>query len=373
VTALLVVAGEASGDLHGGELLRELRALRPDLRFVGVGGERMTPYLDRKVADVAELSVMGLTEVVRHLPALWRLKGRLGALAREEDCGSALLIDYQDFNRQLARDLRAQRPGMRLHQYVCPQVWAWKKGRIPVIGRRFDVLYCLFDFEPALFAGQPVEARWLGNPLVDLLRPELDRETFFRSLALDPQRPLVALLPGSRRREVALLLPPLVAMVRAWPDPRTQWVLPLAPSLDADLVGSFLGDAPIRTTRATVAARAHAEAALVCSGTATLETALLGTPMALFYRVGALTHFLARRLLSLPHYGLPNILAGRTIVPEFFQDEVTPERLGHELSKLLDPSGAEAMRRDLAQVRQRLGEPGAASRIAAHLAASIGR
>ncbi len=375
MTCLLVVAGEASGDLHGGEILRALRKLDPSVRMVGVGGRRMTPFLDRKVADVADLSVMGLTEVLGHLPRLARLKRQLRAVAEEEGCTGALLIDYQEFNRHLAQDLRHHRPGMRLHQYVCPQVWAWKAGRIPKLGRLFDVLYCLFAFEPQLFTGLPVEACWLGNPLVDLTVPEVDRATFQADLGLDPTRPTVALLPGSRRSEVQQLLPILAELVRTWDadpgQPRIQWVLPVASSLDPAWVQGFLGDLPVKLTHQGLAARAYADAALVCSGTATLETALLNTPFVLFYRLSALTLWIARRVVKTPHFGLVNIVAGRAIVPELLQEEVTAPRFAQELTRLLDPTVAATMRADFREMRTRVGAPGAADRLAAHLHASL--
>jgi lipid-A-disaccharide synthase len=267
-------------------------------------------------------------------------------------------------------------PGVGLHQYVCPQVWAWKAGRIPIYGRTLDTLYCLFDFEPPLFEGLPVEALCMGHPLVEVARPEVDRETFFIQAGLDPSRPLVALLPGSRRKEIRELLPPMVALARAWrADPARsdiQWVLPVAPSLPAEFLRGFIQDAPIKLVEGqTYAPRAHADAALVCSGTATLETALLGTPFAILYRMNPITLALARRFVKVSHFGLANVVAGREIAPELLQDEVNPRRLGQELSRILEPQRASAMRRDLAEVRARLGEPGAAARVAEHLLARM--
>jgi len=369
---LLVVAGEASGDLHGAELLRELKARRPDLRVIGVGGAGMSPYLDRKLADVRELGVVGFVEVLKHIPRLLALKKEILRVAEEEDIGAALLIDYQSFNLNLAKALRKARPRTRLHQYVCPQVWAWKAGRIPVLGRTFDALYCLFDFEPRLFAGLSVEAQWVGNPLVETVKPEVDREAFFRQTELDPQRPLVALLPGSRREEIQRLLPPLVELTKLWrADPahrEVQWVLPVAPTLEPSFLREFIGDAPITLVEGqSYAPRAYADAALVCSGTATLETALLGTPFAILYRLNAFTYQMAKRFVKVPNFGLANVVAGRVVAPELLQEEVNPGRLGQELSKLLQPTHAESVRKDLAEVRAHLGEPGAAGRVAEHL------
>lgn len=370
MTTLLVVAGEASGDLHGAELLHALKARRPDLRIIGIGGDRMAPYLDRQLAHAKDLGVVGFLEVVKHLPALNRLFKGILAAADEEDAAAALLIDYPGFNLRLAKALRARRPAMRLAQYVCPQVWAWKKGRIPELGRTLDVLYCLFDFEPALFKGLPVEARWVGNPLVETVKPEVDRAAFFAEAGLEEGRPVVALLPGSRRSELTRLLPPLAALVRRWAAarPEVQWVLPVAPTLDRGLVQGFVEGLPVRLVEhRSYAARAHADAALVASGTATLETALLGTPFAVIYRLNGLTYQLARRLVKLPRVGLANIVAGQEVAPELLQGEVNPDRLSEVLARLLEPGEAARRRALLATVRPHLGEPGAAGRVAEDL------
>jgi len=367
---LLVIAGEDSGDLHGAELLRELKLREPGLRIIGVGGPRMTPFLDRKLADVKDLAVVGFIEVIRHLPRLNRLFKEILAAAREESVSAALLIDYPGFNLRLAKALRRQQPGVKLHQYVCPQVWAWKKGRIPDLGRTLDTLYCLFDFEPELFRGYPVDARFVGHPLVEVVKPECDRAAFFVETGLDPTKPLVALLPGSRKGEIQRLLPPMAELARRWRQerPEVQWALPVAPTLDPAFVRAHLGGAPITLVQdRTYAARAYADAALVASGTATLETALLGTPFAIVYRLNALTYQLARRIVKVPHFGLANVVAGREVAVELLQAEVNPERLGAELSRLLEPETARRVRAELGDVRGHLGEPGAAGRVAEDL------
>jgi lipid-A-disaccharide synthase len=205
----------------------------------------------------------------------------------------------------------------------------------------------------------------------------VDRETFFRETGLDALRPLVALLPGSRREEIQRLLPPLVELVKAWrEDPAhegVQWVLPLAPTLARSFVETFIGDAPIVVVAGqSYAPRAYADAALVCSGTATLETALLGTPFAILYRMNPLTLALARRFVKVPFFGLANVVAGREVAPELLQGEVNPARLGQELSRLLQPERRDRIHRDLAEVRTHLGEPGAAGRVAEHLLSKLG-
>ena len=371
---ILVIAGEASGDLHGAEILRALRAQRPDLRFIGVGGALMAPFLDRLLADMKDLSVVGYVGVIRHLPRLNRLFKSILKAAAEEGIGAALFIDYPGFNLRMASALRKAMPAVRLHQYVCPQVWAWKAGRIPQLGQTLDALYCLFDFEPRLFEGYPVEALWVGNPLVETVTPEVDRETFFRNTGLDPARPLVALLPGSRLGELHRLMPPLVDLVQAWqalPERRdTQWVLPVAPTLDEGALRACLRGAPIQLVHGLgYASRAYADAALVCSGTATLETALLGTPFAIIYKLNPIEYLAARRFVKIPYFGLANVVAGAEVAPELLQGEVAAPRLSRELAGLLTPARAARMREELGRIRARLGEPGAAARVAAHFLA----
>ena len=265
-------------------------------------------------------------------------------------------------------------PTVTLHQYVCPQVWAWKKGRIPELGTVLDTLYCLFDFEPELFHGYPVDARFVGHPLVELVKPECGREAFFAETGLDPARPLVALLPGSRRGEIERLLPPMAELARRWrrARPEVQWVLPVAPTLDPAFVRAHLGDAPVTLVQdRTYAARAYADAALVASGTATLETALLGTPFAIVYKLNALTYQIAKRIVKVPFFGLANVVAHREVAPELLQGEVNPERLGRELTRLLEPEEARRLRAGLGEVRGHLGEPGAAGRVAEDLLGKV--
>ncbi|HJW32806.1 MAG TPA: lipid-A-disaccharide synthase [Holophagaceae bacterium] len=372
---LLVIAGEASGDLHGKEILRELKTLRPDLRIVGAGGEGMTPYLDLKLADVSDLGVVGFVEPLVKLPRLLALRRRILDVAKAEGIQTVLTIDYPGFNFSLGAALKRQNPRLKLHHYVCPQVWAWKKGRIPKMGQLLDVLYCLFDFEPELFRGYPVEPRFVGNPLVEVVKAEVDRETFFRETGLNGARPVVALLPGSRRSELSRLLPPMAELVRTWKveRPEVQWVLPVAPTLADAEVAALLGDLPVHRVPAarTYAARAYADAALVASGTATLETALLGTPFAIVYRLNALTYQVARHLVKLPFIGLANIVAGREVAPELVQGQAEPAAMAKTLASLLEPVEALRRREALATVRAHLGEPGAAHRVAERILHSL--
>jgi len=373
---ILVIAGEASGDLHGAEIMKAIKILRPDVRLVGVGGAFMTPLLDRKLADISDLSVMGLFEVIGHLPKLKRLFDRILAVAVEECIGGVLLVDYPGFNIRLAKALKRVIPRVRVHQFVCPQVWAWKAGRIPTLGNVLDVIYCLFDFEPKLFTGYPVEAVWLGNPIVETAVPEVSRDEFFLSNDLDPNRKLVALLPGSRMNEIKHLMPPLVELVLSWQDTQErraiQWVIPVASTIQNYDLAIYTQNTNIKLVNGFgYASRAYADAAIVCSGTATLETAILGTPFIALYKLNKLTYFIARRLVNIPYFSLANIVAGYGLIPELLQGNVNARRLSAELSHILEPDTGACMRFALGNICKRLGESGSATRVACHMLNSI--
>jgi lipid-A-disaccharide synthase len=239
------------------------------------------------------------------------------------------------------------------------------------LGNTFDTLYCLFDFEPRLFEGLPIEALWLGHPLVDLVAPEMDRHTFFEEAGLSPDVPLVALLPGSRESEVSRLLPAMLGLVKKWPilgQTAVQWAIPAAPTLDANKLRAAVVGLPIAVLEnKSYAARAYASAALVCSGTATLETAILGTPFSILYRMNPFSLAIAKRLVKIKNFGLANVVAGREVAKELLQGEVTPAKLATELARLLDSAASKGIREDLKQFRAKLGEGGAAERVARHL------
>jgi len=373
-TQLLVIAGEASGDLHGGHLLRELKKRQPDLTLVGIGGGSMTPYLDEKIADLKDLGVVGFLEILRHLPRLWRLKQQLHQRLSHGDIHDVLFIDYPGFNLRLAQSFRRAFPQVRLHHYVCPQVWAWRPQRIPLLGQTLTTLYCLFPFEVPLFKNYAVRAVCLGHPLLDWVKPEVSRDEFFNELRLDPYRPLVTLLPGSRPEEIRRLLPAMAAMVsRAQRDmPTLQWVLALAPTISIDLVNPLIHGLPIHVvTDRSYASRAYAQAAVVASGTATLETALLKVPFLAVYRLHPFSFWMAKHLVKLPYFSLANVVMGSKIIPELLQKEVQSETLWVELKKILGPEGSAAQIGGMTLLHERLGRSGAMERIAEDLLEQI--
>jgi lipid-A-disaccharide synthase len=363
---LLVSSGETSGELYAAELVRQLRPLDPGLRVFGLGGDRLAAEGASLQAHVRELAVVGLLEVLSHLP---RIKAIFRSVLDEcdrERPDVAVLIDYPDFNLRLARELRAR--GIPVVYYVSPQVWAWRKGRIRTIRETAEKMLVIFPFEEPLYreAGVPVE--FVGHPLVDLVKPAPDRDAFLRGVGLEPARPVVAVLPGSRGKEVTLNLPPLASSVQRLlaQDPSLQFLVAVAPSLERASLETAFRDTTARLVQGqTHAALGAADIGLVASGTATVEAALLGTPMLVVYRVSMPTYLLGRPFVCVPHFAMANLIAERRIVPELIQSDFTAERVAREaLALLRDPERRRLMREDLAEVRRRLGQPGASARAA---------
>jgi lipid-A-disaccharide synthase len=374
-TRLLISCGEPSGDLYGAELLRCLRTSVPDLQSFGLGGDRLAAEGAHLVAHVRDLAVVGLLEVVSHLR---RLRGIFRQVLAEVDRDRpdvAVLVDYPDFNLRLARKLHAR--GVRVVYYVSPQLWAWRAGRMRAVRRHVARMLVIFPFEEALYRKAGVPVSFVGHPLLDVVRPQDDPAAFVARLGLDPARPVVALLPGSRPSEVAHNLPPLVGAVDRIGQARgdAQFVLAAAASLPRDLFAAHLGPRPVPV----VAGQTHgvlssATLALVASGTATVETALLDTPMVVVYRVSPLTYLLGRPFVRVREFAMVNLIAERTVAPELIQADFTPERVAAEaLSLLGDPEKRRRMRANLGEVRRRLGGPGASARAAEAVVEELAR
>ena len=365
---VLLIAGEASGDLHGADLVTALRARVPTVRVRGIGGGHLRAAGMDTLVDAHTLSTMGFVEARERLGVVWRAYRRMRRIVRDEKPDLVILIDFAEFNLALAGV--AKRHGVPVLYYISPQVWAWRRGRVRKIARRVSRLAVVFPFEVPLYAGTGVRADFVGHPLLDRVRVGRDRATVLAAHGLDPAKRLVALLPGSRSKEMQLLLPPMAeAATRLMARGDCQCVLALADTLsEADIAVSMRGTAlRFPVIRGETYDLVHAsDAVMVASGTATLETALLERPMVIVYRTAPLTYALARRLISVPFIGMPNLIAGRAVVPELIQDEATGERMAAEVARFLDdPAHAEATRRGLAEVRHALGDGGAAERAAA--------
>jgi lipid-A-disaccharide synthase len=366
---ILIVAGEASGDLHGSRLVGEMLASDPSLRFYGVGGKRMEQAGVELYAACADMAVVGLTEVFGKLPFFLGVLKRLKDSLRSRRPDLVILIDYPDFNLPLARS--ARRENIPVLYYISPQVWAWRRGRIADIRKQVTRMAVILPFEKALYEESGMtDVHFVGHPLLDIVHPGAPRGEIRRKLALGTEGPVLALLPGSRAGEVKKLLPLMaetaVLMKRRLPG--LEFVLPLAETVDEGIVREIL-DRFLLSVRVVPNGvydlLAASDAALVASGTATLETALMGTPMAVVYRVSPLSSFIGRLVIRIRSIALVNIIAGETVVPEFIQGRAEPGRVSRALLEILtDDAVRTKMIARLGGIREKLGEPGAAKRVA---------
>lgn len=371
-TPILVSAGEVSGDMYAARLAIALQK-RANVSLFGLGGPRMHQAGVDLVADNSEVAVVGVSEVLHRLPALRRAMRRLVSEAERRKPPLAILVDFPGFHLRLARKLHWR--GIRNVYFVCPQFWAWRPWRARLVRRRFAQALCIFPFEEKFYRDAGVPAQFVGHPLVGQVKAGVSREEFFRARHLDGALPLVTLLPGSRSGELAHHLSVIADACRLLHRERSiQFVVAAAPDLDMTAWTAALSkEVPIQIVEgATYDAIAAATVAVVSSGTATIETALLDTPMVVIYRLSPLTAFVAKPLLRTPFFAMVNLVAGTRVVPELIQNDFTPQRLATEVSRLLDSVAAlDEMHRGLALVRDRLGPPGAVERAAEIIARMI--
>jgi len=366
-------ACEASADLHGARLVAAVKARLPGASFVGIGGERMAAAGVRILFPAKELSVMGVSEVLSRLPVIRRAFRTATAALNDPGADVAVVIDSPDFNLRLAA--RAAKARVPVVYLIPPKVWAWRKGRLRTIRRLVDRVLVIFPFEPAVYEAAGVPVTYVGNPLVDEMHEVRSRAPrpggwMPDDLGIPPGGPLVALLPGSRPREIAAVLPDLLGAARLLKErlPSVRFALAVAESLDPETIAGTVARAGVDVTLI----RGHAtellcaaDAAAMCSGTVSLQAALAGLPGVIVYRAAPLTYAIGSRLVKVPHFGLPNLVAGRRVMPELLQHEVSPEAVcGHLHRILTDPAEAERQRQGLKEVQAAMGAPGAAERAA---------
>lgn len=367
---VMISCGEPSGDLYAGALAAELRALDPSVSITGFGGDRLAAAGATLVENFSGLSVTGLLEVVRLLPRTYATYRRLLAEADAARPDVFVAIDFPDFNFALARAMKKR--GVPVVYYISPQLWAWRAGRMKTMQRFVDRVLVIFPFEEQIYrdAGVPVE--WVGHPLFDVQPARAPRDAFLRGTGLDPSRPVVALLPGSRTNELRAILPDLArgAALIAARIPGVQFLVARAPHLRDELFAPLAllessGAAVVTVDGHADDVLGSADAAVVASGTVTVQAALHECPMIVVYRLSPLTYRLGKPFVRVDTYAMANLVAGRRVVPELIQDDFTPEAVAQAAVRLLTGRAeADRMRADLREVRSRLGDPGASRRAA---------
>jgi len=372
---ILIVAGEASGDLHGGHLVRELKAQHPQLKFEGVGGKHMQDAGVSMLYDISRMGGMGLFEFVN---GLWHHVEVYRKLSREIAKGkyrAAILINYPFFNLKLAKVCKQW--GCPALFYISPQVWASRKGRVKTIRKTVSKMYVILPFEEEIFREARVDVEYLGHPFIDIVQPQVSRDEALQEFELDPAVKTVGLLPGSRMSEINYLLDDMVGAARILQKElgQCQFLLPIADSIDPELIRQRLGDNSLgikMVTGRNYDVMNCSDLLIMASGSSTLEAGLFTVPMVIIYRIHPLTYFLAKFITNITHFGLINIVAEEEVVPELLNEQVTPERIAAEALKVLkDPEQARAVRDRLQKVRASLGEPGVVKRIARSMANSM--
>jgi len=367
--SILFSAGDPSGDAHAARLIAALRARQPSLTFAGLGGPAMAAAGASLLDDLTRAAAIGPFDAARHLSRLLRARRLFDASLREHRPDLVVLVDFGDFNLPVIAPL-VKRHGIPVLYYISPQVWAWGGFRLRHIRRYVDRMVVFFRFEEALYQRQGIPVTWVGHPLIDHSRPTLKKEEALRRFGLNPWRRTVGLLPGSRERELTRHLPLMrrAAERIAWSMPGVQFLLPKAPGLRRELLDAHLAgvQASVSVAEGPIAdALQLMEAAIVSSGTATLETALAEVPMVVLYRTSWPTYLWARAVVRIPHIAMVNVVAGRRLVSELIQHRATSTAVARELVALLrDDERCAGIRKGLGQVKGRLGEPGAIDRAA---------
>ena len=370
---VLIVAGEASGDLHGANLVRAMLESDPGLVFYGIGGPKMEAAGVRCLARAGDMAVVGLTEVFSKLGMILGIMRKLKRSLWEEKPALIILIDYPDFNMPLAR--AAKKRGVPVFYYISPQVWAWRRGRIKQLRQCVDRMAVILPFEAEMYRREGMAVEFVGHPLLDGINTKYHRNEAICRFDLREEGSIIGLLPGSRPGEVTKLLPEMLAAAGIIKQelPTAQFVLPLADTLDRDGMEEMIRPCQEKLNVKIIGNEIYevlavCDAAMVASGTATLETALIGVPMIIVYKISLFTYLMGRIFVNVDHIGLANIIAGKTVVPELIQQDVNPPRMAKEILAILnDVERKNHIKRELAGIREKLGAPGASQR-AAHLA-----
>lgn len=377
---VMIITGEASGDLHGARLVRAMQACRQELSFCGMGGRELAAAGVDILFEAKKIAVVGIAEVFSHLPDILAARKILRKTLTQERPSLLILIDFPDFNLMLAKF--AKKLGIPVFYYISPQVWAWRSGRVKTISQRVDRIGVILPFEEDFYRSRGVAADYVGHPLLDSVKSSCGRDEFCRLHGIDPDHICIGLLPGSRKKEIASLLPILLQAAHRLVEKSSQkmvFLLPLASTVtEEEIKGNGLDEFGQGLDLHLIREKRHdmmaaCDAAVAVSGTVTLELAILNTPMVVVYKVSPRTYFLGRLLVNkeIIYFSLVNLIGGKEVVPELLQENVTPERIEEELNSILfDQQRREEMAQGLALVQNRLGQPGASQR-AAKMALSL--
>jgi len=372
--SILIVAGEMSGDQHASKVMAAMLRHSPDIKFWGLGGEQMLIVGMDQLYSVERLSVTGFVEVIKHLSFFKEVMNAVVSRCEREKPDAAILLDYPGFNMRLGKKLHAM--GIPVYYYISPQVWAWRSGRIDTIRKFVRKMFVIFPFEEKIYTERGVPAEFVGHPLVEELPDLMSKAAFFQENDLDPDRPLVGILPGSRSNEVSRLLPPLVDAVTIVNGtlPEVQFAVAKVKHLPDSLYAQLENFPDVRViSDHPYEIMAYSDAAIVASGTATLETAVLGTPLVVIYKVSPLSYLLARLLVEVDHIAMPNLVYGDRVVPELLQNQANgPAIASWILTYLTDDQYTAGVKTKLHTIREKLGDPGGAERIAISILNDLG-
>ena len=369
---VMIVAGEASGDMHGASLVREMLIIDPSLNFYGIGGNRMQDAGVKLLVNAAQTAVVGLTEVISKFGTLLRIIRQVKKSLDEMKPELVILIDYPDFNLNFVAPA-AKKRNIKIFYYISPQVWAWRKSRINKIKKLVDKMAVILPFEVDTYAAKGFVVDYVGHPLLDLVKPAYSKQESLKIFNLDESKTTIGLLPGSRQSEVVKLLPEMLKAteILAQKIKNVQFILPLADTLEKKTVDDIVSEFIIKVkviSGQTYDAISCCDLAVVASGTATLETALLSVPMIIIYKISPLSYFIGKMIVNVKNIGLANIIAGKTVVPELIQEDANGNRIAAEAMDILtNGERKQEMIKELAAIRSKLGDPGAA-RKTAHLA-----
>lgn len=365
---IMISVGEASGDLNGANLAKALKTIEPDCRLLGMGGQAMRAAGVDVVYDIADLGVMGIVEIIKSLPRMFKLRDRLLQIMAVEKPDVLVVIDYPEFNMRLANS--AKKIGIPVVSYISPSAWAWRRGRAKDVAKIVERVAAIFPFEADVYNEAGANVTFVGHPLLDIVKPTMSQRETYEYFKADPARPIVLLMPGSRMQEIDKLLPVMLAaaekIVAKVPD--CQFYLPVASTISREILQGifrrFQIDAKL-TQDHTYDLMNIANVAVAASGTATLETALMNLPTVIIYKLAPLTYFLGKLLVKIPNYGLPNIVAGRQVVPELIQNDANPDKIAAEtLDILTNKDLYQTMKSNLSEVKAKLGNAGAVKRAA---------